>query len=475
MPFQSSQQRRLFYAKRKRGEISDETITRWNAETKEQQAEGDLPKKLPRYKRPVKTAAEIDTAALVASALHGAIGGAILGSRRSLDDKTMRGVTQGAAMGAIGGLLGGQVLGGGKGGALAGGALAGFLGSRGPRGDKKKPAKKKDTAQPGQLSPQMPTMARGSGLPMPFPDHSKHAGEACSTCGSLAHKAGEHWRSLKARVKGMITKQAADDDAKARGQAQERFKKLKGVLKSGKGVMIGKHPRVAIPKHVLSENDLKKHLGFVPVKIAIPEQGQKRFTSFRHEKHNYHIHDHGTHWTMHKDEHAAATMVLRRALAKAKTQGTAAGKAGGAKASDLATKVKAKAQIAGHTAKALVGGVPHVVTEGAPGLYYYAKGKVTGAGSTLNTVVSKMDKGQLKRMSRWRPTRTPDVEKKAVTDSSQTAKQELVARVGDKANGVSLKKDSRGWYVGTHRARSASYPTVSAIPKSKVTFIESTG
>lgn len=40
---------------------------------------------------------------------------------------------------------------------------------------------------------------------------------------------------------------------------------------------------------------------------------------------------------------------------------------------------------------------------------------------------------------------------------------------------VGLKKDHKGFYVHTHRARSKSYPTVAAIPRKTVDFIKSTG
>ncbi len=42
-------------------------------------------------------------------------------------------------------------------------------------------------------------------------------------------------------------------------------------------------------------------------------------------------------------------------------------------------------------------------------------------------------------------------------------------------DGVSLGKDKDGFFVYTHRARSASYPTPHKIPKSKIKFIETTG
>lgn len=160
MPFVSSQQRRLFYAKQRQGEMSQATIDRWNAETKDQQASGDLPRKLPkRVKR-----ANFDPKTLFAQAMQGALAGAIAGSRRSLDDATLQGVAQGAAIGALGGVLGGQIQGGqGQAGALIGGAGAGFVASRGPRGDSRPDLHLR--------------IDRGTGAPIPGPQQ-KQASEA---------------------------------------------------------------------------------------------------------------------------------------------------------------------------------------------------------------------------------------------------------------------------------------------------------
>lgn len=47
--------------------------------------------------------------------------------------------------------------------------------------------------------------------------------------------------------------------------------------------------------------------------------------------------------------------------------------------------------------------------------------------------------------------------------------------VREQPGAVSLKKTKAGYSVHTHRARSKFYPTVSAIPLSKVKFIASTG
>lgn len=44
-----------------------------------------------------------------------------------------------------------------------------------------------------------------------------------------------------------------------------------------------------------------------------------------------------------------------------------------------------------------------------------------------------------------------------------------------KATGVTLAKEKSGYFCYTHRARSKSYKTPGAIPKSVIEFIESTG
>lgn len=42
-------------------------------------------------------------------------------------------------------------------------------------------------------------------------------------------------------------------------------------------------------------------------------------------------------------------------------------------------------------------------------------------------------------------------------------------------DGVTIKKDNKGFYVCTHRARSNSYDSVDKIPSSVIKKIESTG
>jgi len=53
--------------------------------------------------------------------------------------------------------------------------------------------------------------------------------------------------------------------------------------------------------------------------------------------------------------------------------------------------------------------------------------------------------------------------------------EEFKKKHGAKADKVSLKKDSKGYYCHTHRARSKSYRSIMSIPESAVAFISTTG
>lgn len=100
------------------------------------------------------------------------------------------------------------------------------------------------------------------------------------------------------------------------------------------------HKRILVPKKHISEKGLKA-MGYQPVLIAIPEPGQDRLTSYRHPTDNYHLHSHGDVWTMHRDAHPAASMLVtreKRPLSRA---------------------------------AALLRGIPHILTEGLPGLAIY--------------------------------------------------------------------------------------------------------
>lgn len=132
------------------------------------------------------------------------------------------------------------------------------------------------------------------------------------------------------------------------------FSKLQKALpKYGQEIGTG-HKRILFPKSLISEEELEGQLGFVPVKVAIPESGQSTSISWRNPENLYHLHSHGDSWTMHKDRHAASTMT---ALAAAKKEPLSI------------------AEYAIETIK----GLPHVITEGLPGLKDYLWGKMSGA------------------------------------------------------------------------------------------------
>jgi tRNA A-37 threonylcarbamoyl transferase component Bud32/curved DNA-binding protein CbpA len=139
--------------------------------------------------------------------------------------------------------------------------------------------------------------------------------------------------------------------------AAERFEIFKKALEAyGQETGTG-HKRIIIPKYVISEEEMEKELGFVPVKVAIPESGQDRWTSWRNTRSTYHIHSHGDAWTMHRDEHEASTMLLKRLYEQKKE---------GKDVSFIQPVLE------------FLRGIPHVITEGIPGAFYYLKGQVFG-------------------------------------------------------------------------------------------------
>lgn len=134
-----------------------------------------------------------------------------------------------------------------------------------------------------------------------------------------------------------------------------RFNRYLKILDQ-KGAFAGTgHRRVVIPKSKITEQDITA-LGFEPVIAAIPEAGQDRFQSWRHPDNNYHIHSHGDRWTIHQDRHPAMTMLSRKV----------------------------------GPVKAFTQGVPHIITEGIPGLGYYVLGRIRGNASTAERVSNEL-------------------------------------------------------------------------------------
>lgn len=155
------------------------------------------------------------------------------------------------------------------------------------------------------------------------------------------------------------------------------------------------HKRIVIPKSIISEQDLEEGLGFQEVLIGIPEAGQTRFTSWRHMDNLFHLHEHKDVWTMHKDEHASYTMILdkwRREQDRQRNERKAEGK------EDF---FSFRRDIYEPT-KNLISGIPHVITEGVPGLYYYLKGQAAGIEDLAVRVASELPsefKQQLKNVT----------------------------------------------------------------------------
>jgi hypothetical protein len=147
------------------------------------------------------------------------------------------------------------------------------------------------------------------------------------------------------------------------------------------GVSVGTgHKRIAIPKKFLTQEQLTERLGFVPVKIAVPEAGQTTGRSFRHPKLLHHIHEHENFWTMHVDRHSAATMELYRYEKEAEKRGEP-------------TSFLKKLALVG-------GGLKHVFTEGIPGAYYYIKGRLSGAPELMKRFATEVESGYWQLISR---------------------------------------------------------------------------
>jgi hypothetical protein len=116
------------------------------------------------------------------------------------------------------------------------------------------------------------------------------------------------------------------------------------------GVFTGTaHRRILIPKASLSLQEMES-LGFVPVSVAIPEAGQKSITSYRNINNNYHIHEFESTWSLHEDEHTSSTMRIKK--------------------KEMQGKDLSPIDYITETAR----GLPHLITEGLPGLYFYTTG-----------------------------------------------------------------------------------------------------
>jgi len=184
---------------------------------------------------------------------------------------------------------------------------------------------------------------------------------------------------------------------------KQRFTRLQAQLHENGAYTGTGHQRIVIPKSILTEKDILQ-LGFKPVKIAIPESGQDQSDSFRHPDNLFHIHSHPEGWTLHEDAHPAATM--------------------------LATKVTSPLD----KIKTYFQGIPHVMTEGVPGLFYYAKDQASQATPLAKKVLEEMHAQGVDlygHMQNWKmsPTFAPPPE------TQQELKAAAERIIGGRANG----------------------------------------
>ena len=125
--------------------------------------------------------------------------------------------------------------------------------------------------------------------------------------------------------------------------------------------------RVFIPKDL--DPTILEKLDYFKSRMAVPERGQKEWTTFRNLWDNTHLHKHKEGWYMHKDEYPSLQTVFKR-LKRSKNK----------KSAELYTKLKA-----------LFEGSRHAVQEGIPGYQSYIEGV---AGNTPDfEEIKKMGKG----------------------------------------------------------------------------------
>lgn len=168
-----------------------------------------------------------------------------------------------------------------------------------------------------------------------------------------------------------LIRSASESDATPLEELQARFSALAEDLNRRGAKVNPLNPdmkRMHFSKGTLNEAQLHR-LGFVPVRIAIPEGGQARTTSYRHPVTNHHIHDHGDRWIMHEDAHAAFPMENARERIRRSKGRRASAPTGDVV--DLGDSV--------NIARRVAGGAAHLFTEGLLGGLNAIKGRLTGA------------------------------------------------------------------------------------------------
>jgi len=156
----------------------------------------------------------------------------------------------------------------------------------------------------------------------------------------------------------------------------------------------GQMPRIVIPKTHIDVPDLKR-LGFQNSLVAVPEVGQKTWTTYRHPLDKLHLHDHGDVLNMHIDNLPSLQMVAERnSLSKKMREKLLKTIPAGIKPWTPGKNRKSLMKKLKETAS----GVGHAVLEGGPGYINYGLKQLNPFKvSMADEILAKLPKDYLKK------------------------------------------------------------------------------
>ena len=158
---------------------------------------------------------------------------------------------------------------------------------------------------------------------------------------------------------------------------------------------LGQMPRMVIPKTHLDIPDLYR-LGFQDSLIAVPELGQKNWTSYRHPLTNVHLHDHGKFLNMHVDSLPSLQMIAERNSLTAKARRKLMATIPQGVEAWMPKSIR-KSQI-GQGIHDQVTGIGHAILEGVPGyLNYGVKSLNPRSVGMAEEIISKLPKNYLEK------------------------------------------------------------------------------
>jgi len=158
---------------------------------------------------------------------------------------------------------------------------------------------------------------------------------------------------------------------------------------------LGQMPRIVIPKTHLDIPDLYR-LGFKDSLIAVPELGQKTWTSYRHPLTNIHLHDHGKFLNMHVDSLPSLQMIAERNSLTAKARRKLMNTIPQGVEAWMPKKIR-KSRV-GQGIHDQVSGIGHAILEGVPGYVNYGvKSLNPYRVGMADEIISKLPKDYLKK------------------------------------------------------------------------------